>query len=156
MNASVPPVLRFSGFTLDLARVVSRVPVTRLLTPAKELWPALLLVQNPGRLVPKDELIAAVWPDVAVTDDSLTKCVSEIRSGLNDTGQRIIKTVPRRGYIFDVAVSRDLGVIGIAQPAAEVDRTGPLVAGDGCLAPDCAETCWAPSRQCYWLWSHRR
>src|SRR5205807_2117312 len=56
---------------------------------------------NPGRLISKRELIEALWPDTAVTDDSLVQCLGEVRRALGDEAQQIIKTVPRRGYIFD-------------------------------------------------------
>ena len=56
------------------------------------------LIANPGRLVTKDELMQAVWPGVAVTDDSLVQCVGEIRRLLGDAGKTLVETVPRRGY----------------------------------------------------------
>ncbi|MEO7672888.1 MAG: tetratricopeptide repeat protein, partial [Pyrinomonadaceae bacterium] len=43
----------------------------------------------------------AVWRETAVTDDSLVQCLKDIRRALNDDTQQIIKTVPRRGYIFE-------------------------------------------------------
>lgn len=58
------------------------------------------LVTHPGRLVTKDELLSKIWPGVVVTEDSLTRCVSEVRSALGDTDQRMIKTVSRRGYAY--------------------------------------------------------
>jgi TolB-like protein/DNA-binding winged helix-turn-helix (wHTH) protein len=63
------------------------------------------LVSNPGRLVSKDELLAVVWPNVVVTDDSLVQCVTELRRALRDHDQRLIKTVQRRGYRFEAALS---------------------------------------------------
>lgn len=65
----------------------------------------LYLVRNAGRLVAKGELMGFAWPDVVVTDDALTKCISDIRAALGDTGQTIVKTVPRRGYIFTESVA---------------------------------------------------
>lgn len=62
------------------------------------------LVENAGRLVAKEELIKAVWPNVIVTDESVTRCVSEVRSALDDSKQQIIRTVPRRGYVLAVPV----------------------------------------------------
>ena len=56
------------------------------------------LVENPGRLVTKDELMQAVWPGVAVTDDSLVQCIGEIRRALGEEGKGLVETVPRRGY----------------------------------------------------------
>jgi pimeloyl-ACP methyl ester carboxylesterase len=49
-------------------------------------------------------MIKAVWPSVTVTDESLTRCISEVRRALGDEGQRIVKTVPKRGYLLDVPV----------------------------------------------------
>ncbi len=63
------------------------------------------LVRAAGRVVTKDELIEAVWPKLVVTDESLTRCVSDIRQALGDTDQRIVKTVPRRGYVLVAPVS---------------------------------------------------
>jgi adenylate cyclase len=58
------------------------------------------LVTHAGRLVTKDELLSKIWPGVLVTEDSLTRCVSEVRSALGDTNQTTIKTVSRRGYAY--------------------------------------------------------
>jgi adenylate cyclase len=63
------------------------------------------LAENAGRLVSKRELFATLWPDVAVTDDSLVQCIVEIRRALADDRQRLVRTVPRRGYLFDTAAS---------------------------------------------------
>ena len=62
------------------------------------------LVENSGRLISKHELISAVWPDTSVTDDSLVQCLIDVRRALGEDAQQIIKTVPRRGYIFDADV----------------------------------------------------
>jgi TolB-like protein len=56
------------------------------------------LAANPGRLVRKAELMAAVWRGVAVTDDSLVKCIGEIRGAIGDDKHTIVRTVPREGY----------------------------------------------------------
>jgi TolB-like protein len=50
--------------------------------------------------VTKDELLSKIWPDVIVTEDSLTRCISEVRAALEDSGQTMIKTVSKRGYVF--------------------------------------------------------
>lgn len=64
------------------------------------------LVENPGRLITKQELIHAVWPDAFVTDDSLVQCTVELRRALGDATQQMLKTVPRRGYLFTAQVTR--------------------------------------------------
>lgn len=63
------------------------------------------LVENPGRLVLKDELVEAVWPNVIVSDDLLAQSISDLRNALDDVDRRIIKTVTRRGYLFAAPVS---------------------------------------------------
>lgn len=54
------------------------------------------LVTHAGRLVTKDELLSKIWPDVIVTEDSLTRCISEVRAALEDSDQTMIKTVSKR------------------------------------------------------------
>src|SRR3990167_2195620 len=66
----------------------------------------LYLVARQSPLVPKDELFAALWPDVAVTDNALSEEVSELRQALGDDPSKptYIQTVARRGYRFIAAV----------------------------------------------------
>src|SRR5574341_553082 len=65
------------------------------------------LVAHPGRLVRKTDLLAAVWPDVHVSDWVLTTCIREIRHVLSDvaTAPRYIATVHRQGYRFIAPVT---------------------------------------------------
>lgn len=91
----------FDGFTLDLTRGCL-LRGTQEIKLRPKLFDALkYLVENPGRLISKAELIKALWPDTAVTDDSLVQCLMEVRRALGDEAQQIIKTVHGRGYIFD-------------------------------------------------------
>src|SRR3979490_3105357 len=62
------------------------------------------LVEHPGRLIGKPELMQAVWPDAFVTDDSLVQCTLELRRALDDRSQQLLKTIPRRGYLFSADV----------------------------------------------------
>ncbi|MBV8094467.1 MAG: winged helix-turn-helix domain-containing protein [Acetobacteraceae bacterium] len=64
------------------------------------------LACNLNRLVSRDELMAAVWPNVFVTDDSITQCVAEIRRALGGEGQALLRTVPKRGYILAAGPGR--------------------------------------------------
>ncbi|HVM81486.1 MAG TPA: winged helix-turn-helix domain-containing protein [Stellaceae bacterium] len=76
-------------------------------------------VKNPGRLLPKDELMEAAWPGVFVTEDSLVQCVKEIRRAIGDNAQDLIKTIPGRGYIFDLQV---VSVERASEPPARTHR----------------------------------
>lgn len=107
MNVTNPETIyRFDGFVLDLARGAllsaggEEVPLRR-----KSFELLRVFVANAGRLLDRDLLYQAIWSDVMVTDDSVTQCVHDIRLALGDDAQRIIKTVPRRGYIFAAAVA---------------------------------------------------
>src|SRR5262245_45851702 len=95
----------FEGHTLDLDRLCLVGPSGHADLRPKSFNVLRYLVEHAGRVVGKDEVIEAVWPDVTVTDESLTRCISDIRRALGDGDQRIIKTVPRRGYLIDVPVS---------------------------------------------------
>jgi DNA-binding winged helix-turn-helix (wHTH) protein len=58
------------------------------------------LVDHSGELVTKERLIRAVWADTFVTDEVLTRCISELRKALNDDPKqpRFIETIPKGGY----------------------------------------------------------
>ena len=62
-----------------------------------------ILADNAGRLVTREELNAAVWPNVVVTEDSLVQCVAEIRRAIGDSRHELLRTVPRRGYRLETA-----------------------------------------------------
>ena len=101
--------LLFADFTLDLTRGCLLRGAHEVKLRPKSFEVLKYLVENGGRLVNKEELIGAVWPDTAVTDDSLVQCLIEVRRALGERGQRLVKTVPRRGYIFEAEViERDL------------------------------------------------
>ena len=104
-----PSALRFGSFVLDLDRLRLRGPAGEVELRPKSFEVLRHLVEQSGRVVPKEALIEAVWPDVAVTDDSLTRCISEVRRALADERQEILKTVPRRGYMLDLPVAAEPG-----------------------------------------------
>src|SRR6516165_8729900 len=97
--------LQFSSFTLDLERLCLFGPSGRASLRPKSFDVLRYLVEHPRRVVTKDELIKAVWPNVIVTDESLTRCMSDVRHALGDASQQVIKTVPKRGYLLDLEVS---------------------------------------------------
>ena len=101
---TTPKSLRFESFTLDLERLCLQGPAGPADLRRKSFEVLRYLVEHAGRVVTKEELIKAVWPDVTVSDKSLTQCVSEVRHAIADQNQRIIKTVPRRGYLMDVPI----------------------------------------------------
>lgn len=58
------------------------------------------LITNPDRLVTKEELLEAIWPNRTVSDESVARCIADIRKALGEKRRDHIQTVPRRGYQY--------------------------------------------------------
>jgi len=98
---------RFGKFTLDPRRGTV-LNADRAVKLRPKVYDALLyLLENRGRLIGKEELIHVLWSDAFVTEDSLVQCVVELRRALDDRAQEIVKTVPRRGYVFTAEVTKE-------------------------------------------------
>lgn len=99
-------MLRFLGFELDRQRAELRGPegaVIRIRLRSLELLK--VFATNPGRVLSKQELMEAVWPDIHVGEDSLFQSIRELRTALGDEQRQIIKLMSGRGYLFAAAVS---------------------------------------------------
>lgn len=91
-----------------------------------QAWSVLrLLAASPGRLVSKEQFMAAIWPDVVVTDGSLAQAVSDLRAALGPHGHRLIRTVARRGYLL-VPEAAEAAEAAEARPAAALPAARPL------------------------------
>ena len=101
---TIIPIYRFGEFTLDIARGCVLKAGQEVKLRPKVYETLKYLVENPGRLISKQELMQAVWPDAFVTDDSLVQCTVELRRALDDSTQQLLKTVPRRGYMLTAQV----------------------------------------------------
>src|SRR5712692_1144394 len=100
-------VLLFADVRIDLAsECVWRGEQTIKLTPTAF---ALLhyLAAHPGRLLTKNELLEALWPETAVTEGVLTTHVRQIRQALGDEAKvpQYIETVHRRGYRWIASIT---------------------------------------------------
>ena len=94
-------VVHFDGFDVDFDRGELRRAGAALPLRPKTFALLAYLTNHTGQLLSKDQILDAVWPDVVVTEDSLFQCIGELRAALQDSEQKLIKTVPRRGYLFD-------------------------------------------------------
>jgi TolB-like protein/DNA-binding winged helix-turn-helix (wHTH) protein/Flp pilus assembly protein TadD len=106
MRDEAKRLYRFGPFRLDgTERLLLRDGATVALTP-KAFETLLVLVEHGGRVVGKNELIEAVWPDVFVEEGSLTRNISVLRKALGEAedGRAYIETVPKRGYRFAAEV----------------------------------------------------
>jgi TolB-like protein len=103
---SAPHILQFETFTLDPGRRSLERDGRHLPLRPQAMEVLCYLAKNPGRPVSKDELFQEVWPGISVTDDSIVQCIRDIREVLEDSEHRIVKTVPRRGYLFAAVSAR--------------------------------------------------
>ncbi len=128
-------VYAFGKFRLDVSsRVLWRNGVGAVPLPSRAFDSLVYLVEHRDRLVRKNELIDAVWPDVVVTDDSLIHAISVLRRALGDEPNKAhyVQTVPRRGYRFVAPVSATADgasaltrCVGTSRgPSARCDRAG--------------------------------
>jgi DNA-binding winged helix-turn-helix (wHTH) protein len=106
MDQNFHRTLRFDRFTLDLTRGFLRDGDRDIDLRPKAFQVLCHLASNAGRLVSKQELFDAVWPAVAVSDDSLVQCIRELRDKMGDDDHRLIRTVHRRGYLLDAQVAK--------------------------------------------------
>src|SRR5262249_28496738 len=125
-------MFQFEGYTLDVARSSLRTADRDVELRPKSFEVLCYLVENAGRLVTKEELIEAIWPDVTASDQVLAHCVSEVRQAIGNSGQTIIKTVPGRGYRFVATVSQIATNAG-ALPSAAAEAKGAPSGSDAGL-----------------------
>jgi len=114
-------LFRFGPFTLDVSRGCLRSDNREVALRPKSFDVLHYLVEHADRLISKDELMQAIWPNLFVTEDSLTRCISDVRQALGDEAQRMIKTMPRRGYIFAAPIVREDAIA--AEPEIVKRRT---------------------------------
>lgn len=125
MTAVAAEAYRFGPFLLEVReRRLWRAGERVQLTP-RALDTLLLLVSRGGSLVPREELLAAVWSGTVVEESNLTHTVWLLRSALGD---RFIETVPKTGYRFAAAVE------SVASASA-----GPLAGSTHGEAPESAD-----------------
>ena len=91
-------VWSFAGREFDESRLELKVggePVELELKPLEVL---IQLLKHAGEVVPKDQLLNAVWPGLNVVDGSLATAIHKLRKALGDHDSEIVVTVPRVGY----------------------------------------------------------
>jgi len=119
MNVAEPQIYEFDDFRLDAGR--------RLLLQRGEPVPLkpkvfdtlLYLARHQGRILEKDELMRAIWPDAIVEENNLNQNVSTLRRALGESlgENRYIVTVPGRGYRFAATVTEVPNETGRRQPS---------------------------------------
>ena len=114
---------QFEHFAIDASRgAVLRDGETITLRP-QSFRVLQYLAANPGRLISKEELFDRIWGEAVVTDDSLAQCLVDIRRALGDEGRHAVRTLPRRGYLFN---ARTVDTPAATQPPASAALSGTI------------------------------
>ena len=118
MSLTENGIYRFDEFQLDpSSRTFSRQGAAISLYP-KAFEILLYLVTKPRRVVTKEEIFKAVWPESFVEEGNLARQVSSLRKALGDRSACVV-TVPGRGYQFTAIVEKAPSVGGISQGVTE-------------------------------------
>jgi DNA-binding winged helix-turn-helix (wHTH) protein/Tol biopolymer transport system component len=132
MSLSTNGIYEFDDFSLNAARRrLARANEPVPLTP-KAFDVLAYLVANPGRVVAKEELLKAIWPDSFVEEGNLAQYVSTLRRALADKSSLIV-TVPGRGYQFAAQVQvihHDTALTPPGRSVIEVEHLPQAQPGD--------------------------
>ncbi len=115
--------LLFCGYQLDPAQRELRHQGELVATQPQVFDLVAYLAEHRDRVIGKQELLAAVWRDAAVTEGSLQRTMSLARAALSRAGAEVIRTFPRRGYRFvaDVVEGGDLRA-QVAAPTLLIEK----------------------------------
>src|SRR5271170_7704676 len=106
MSLVVKHLYRFGPFDLDAEQRLVRRDGVKISLPLKSFDFLFYMVRNPLRLLTKEELLRAIWPDSFVEEGNLTQNIFLLRKALTPQEEdlRYIVTIPGRGYQFASAV----------------------------------------------------
>src|SRR5215210_8698439 len=107
MSKSARQLYEFGPFRVDAAKRLLLRDGEMVSVAPKAFEILLVLLQNSGRVLEKDELMSKVWPDTVVEENNLTVNMSALRRALGESKgeHRYIVTVPGRGYQFAARVN---------------------------------------------------
>jgi DNA-binding winged helix-turn-helix (wHTH) protein/TolB-like protein/Tfp pilus assembly protein PilF len=130
MSQQTSGFFEFDSFRVDAARRVLWRTDESVPLPPKVFETLLVLLRNSGRVVSKDELMSAVWPDTIVEENNLTQNVSAIRKALGERRDehRYVVTVPGRGYSFVAEVRQMSHLNGDSNGNGDGDGNGHRLA----------------------------
>lgn len=98
----------FGHFTLDVEESRLLRDGRPVALKPKVLETLLVLIENSGRAMDKEEMMKRLWPDSFVEEANLAVNISQLRKALGDDGDVYIETVPKRGYRFVAPVTKVL------------------------------------------------
>src|SRR5882724_4740035 len=95
-------IYAFEGYLLDADRRELRRGAALIAAEPQTFDLLLYLIQNRGRVVSKDDLMAAVWSGRIVSESTLSSQINAVRHAIGDDGERqiLVRTLPRKGFRF--------------------------------------------------------
>lgn len=120
---------RFAGFLVDVGARTLFHGLEPLAITARVFDTLVLLLERAGTVVEREEFFRRVWRESAVEDGNLTQTIFVLRKLLGDPDQRIIVTLPGRGYMFTAPVETIQAAAKQEGPEATVSSRiahGPL------------------------------
>lgn len=112
--------LGVAGFRWRDGRLLGPDGQERVLRAKSQKMLSVLLAER-GRILSKDRLSDLVWPGTVATDESIARCIADIRKALHDDGHDIVQTFPKQGYRLNVAPQATA-----SQPAVAAHRPGRM------------------------------
>jgi TolB-like protein/tetratricopeptide (TPR) repeat protein len=103
------PIISFEDFQIDLKRGELRKGRDVVPVEPQVLDLIIYLATNPGTIISRDDLIETVWSGRIVSDSAISSRINAARAALDDDGQaqRLIKTIPRKGYRFEAKIHEE-------------------------------------------------
>ena len=140
MNEHSPPtarLIRFGAFELDPKAGELRKSGMKTRLPEQSLQLLMLLLQQPGEVVTREEMRKRLWPNGTFVDfdHSLNAAMKRLREALDDSADnpRFVETLPRHGYRFiapvDVGAIHELPLLGFR--SFGIDRSRHKIRTDG-------------------------
>jgi DNA-binding winged helix-turn-helix (wHTH) protein/Tol biopolymer transport system component len=120
-----PRLVRFGSFEVDLQSGELRKSGLKLKLTGQPFQVLAILLEQPGRVITREELQKRLWPDTFVdVDHNLNTAINKIRDVLGDSAEnpRFVETLPRRGYRFIYPVAEPSGLPPVGPAPANVGR----------------------------------
>jgi len=116
MSSTPNRLYQFGEFTVDVEQRILLRNGTPLSLPPKIFDTFIILVNNRGRIVAKEELMNQLWPDTFVEEANLAVNIQQLRKVLGDNARKplFIETVARRGYRFIAHVKEGVSETGLS------------------------------------------
>jgi DNA-binding winged helix-turn-helix (wHTH) protein len=156
-HPSARRIVHFGPFRADLSDGSLWRDSEEVRLPPRALALLLYLVERPGRVVSKSELVDAVWKEANVGERSLTEAMGLVRQALGDIPEQptYIQTVHRRGYRFIAPLKRETSAAAEPVTADSIPGPAPRQRRGVLVIPALVTIGIAGAAAAWWLWTDR-